>query len=106
MIFSINDYISQNEKILWRGNNIYCPPDPSEVIVTNKKIICCSNKHIEVIPIDAITLVACTETANETAEVRVCAAGGGTQGSALMHFVFINNDSLCKNFLQILLNQI
>ena len=102
MIHSINDYISQNEKIIWRGNNIYCTMGTFEVIVTNKKLIRCNNKTVEVMPLNAITLVEC----DETATVRVCAAGGGSHGSALMLLAFKNNDSLCKNFLQILLNQI
>ena len=102
MRFSINDYVSSNEKVLWSGVNIYNPIEPSKVIVTNKKIICCDNKKIQVIPLSAVSLVEC----DEKTCVRICAAGGGTHGSALMMLCFNNSEAVCKQFLQILLGQI
>ena len=107
MLFSINDYISSNEKILWSGRNIYgyfsrgtggVSNDPSDVIITNKKIICCNTAIIKVIPLSHINYVM----GHETAGVIIHSA----DSLDALDLYFKNNDALCKQFLQILLNQI
>ena len=110
MLFSINDYISSNEKILWSGMNIYCyylgrgtsgaSTDPSDVIITNKKIICCNTAVIKVIPLSHISFVEGHEVASVI--IHNTSADHGDE----LYLYFKNNDALCKQFLQILLNQI